>query len=581
MKDRLVGKSIKKVIKNNIGFCIILVLVIIGVVILSLVPPQLLKVIIDKYLINKVTTGLLRIAIIYLLVLIFIGILDVIKEAFLVVLGQKITKEIRKEMMYKLEKVNSMYFSNNDSGEVVSLFTNDVDTINSLFTNGIIGMIIDCFKIIGILTSIWIFSFYLGIVTLILIPIIYLITRGFQKLMLKAQFRNRVLVGKVNNHISESLKNITMIKTYSKEKYMEDKYVEYLKDNFETVEKINYFDSVYSPIIQLIRALVISIIVILSSSQFNYIGISLGMVAASIELISNLFSPIENLGMEFQDIQRAISGIKRVNEFYEEREEEDKNRKLKKETLISNPRHITIGFNNISFSYTKGVRVLEEISFDIVAGEKITIVGRTGVGKSTLFKLILGLIKPTKGSITINEVDVYSIPNKEKRKIFGYVSQGFTFIQGSVKDQVTLQDKNISQENVEVVMKLVGLHDYILTLEKGYETMIEHDKLFSQGQKQLLAIARAIVMNPPILLLDEITANLDSVTEEKVVSILQKISTTRTILSISHRLSSIIDCDKIVRIENGRVKNIGTPEEMLQKDNWYRSHMELEKLTWN
>lgn len=581
MKDRLVSNSIKKVIKNNIGLCIILVLVIIGVVILSLVPPQLLKVIIDKYLINKVTTGLLSIAIIYLLVLIFIGILDVIKEAFLVVLGQKITKEIRKEMMYKLEKVNSMYFSNNDSGEVVSLFTNDVDTINSLFTNGIIGMIIDCFKIIGILTSIWIFSFYLGIVTLILIPIIYIITRGFQKLMLKAQFRNRVLVGKVNNHISESLKNITMIKTYSKEKYMEDKYVEYLKDNFEAVEKINYFDSVYSPIIQLIRALVISIIVILSSSQFNYIGISLGMVAASIDLISNLFSPIENLGMEFQDIQRAISGIKRVNKFYEEREEEDKNRKFKKETLISNPKHVTIGFNNVSFSYTKGVRVLEGISFDIVAGEKITVVGRTGVGKSTLFKLILGLIKPTKGSITINEVDVYSIPNKEKRKIFGYVSQGFTFIEGSVKDQVTLQDKNISQENVELVMKLVGLHDYVLTLEKGYETMIEHDKLFSQGQKQLLAIARAIVMNPPILLLDEITANLDSVTEEKVVSILQKISTTRTILSISHRLSSIIDCDKIVRIENGRVKNIGTPEEMLQKDNWYRSHMELEKLTWN
>ncbi len=581
MKDRLVSKSIKKVIKNNIVFCLILVLVIIGVVIISLVPPQLLKVIIDKYLINKVTTGLLSIAITYLLVLIFIGILDVIKEAFLVVLGQKITKEIRKEMMYKLEKVNSMYFSNNDSGEVVSLFTNDVDTINSLFTNGIIGMIIDFFKIIGILASIWMFSFYLGIVTLILIPIIYLITRSFQKRMLKAQFRNRVLVGKVNNHISESLKNITMIKTYSKEKYMEDNYVEYLKDNFEAVEKINYFDSVYSPIIQLMRAIVISIIVILSSSQFNYIGISLGMVAASIDLISNLFSPIENLGMEFQYIQRAISGIKRVNEFYEEREEEEKNIRLKKEVLISNPRHVIIGFNNVSFSYTKDVRVLKDISFDIVAGEKITVVGRTGVGKSTLFKLILGLIKPTNGSITINEVDVYSIPNKEKRKIFGYVSQEFTFIKGSVKEQVTLQDKNISQENVEVVMRLVGLHDYVLTLEKGYETMIEHDKLFSQGQKQLLSIARAIVMNPPILLLDEITANLDSVTEEKVVSVLQKISTARTILSISHRLSSIIACDKIVRIENGRVKNIGTPEDMLQNDNWYRSHMELEKLTWN
>lgn len=580
MKDKLVGKSIKKVFKSNIIFCAILVLVIIGVVIVSLVPPQLLKVIIDKYLVNKVTVGLLNIAIIYLVVLIFIGILDVIKEAFLVVLGQKITKEIRKEMMFKLEKVNSMYFSNNDSGEVVSLFTNDVDTINSLFTNGIIGMIIDCFKVIGILASIWIFNTYLGLATLILIPIIYFITRGFQKLMLKAQLKNRVLVGKVNNHISESLKNITMIKAYSKEKYMEDKYVEYLKDNFKTVEEINYFDSVYSPIIQLIRAIVISIIVILSSSKFNYLGISLGMVAASIDLISNLFSPIENLGMELQDIQKAISGIKRVNKFYEEKEEKEKNKELKKEILISNPTQISIRFNNVSFGYTEEVKVLEDISFEVLSGEKITVVGRTGVGKSTLFKLLLGLIKPGIGDITINGVDVYSIPNKEKRKIFGYVSQGFTFIKGNIEDQVTLQDKNIPHNKVEEVMKLVGLHDYVLTLEKGYETMVEHDKLFSQGQKQLLAIARAIVTNPPILLLDEITANLDSITEEKVVSVLQEVSTSRTILSISHRLSSIVACDKIVRIEEGKVKNIGTPEEMIEKDNWYRSHLELEKLTW-
>ncbi|MFR1708737.1 MAG: ABC transporter ATP-binding protein [Clostridium sp.] len=580
MKDKLVGKSIKKVFKSNIIFCAILVLVIIGVVIVSLVPPQLLKVIIDKYLVNKVTVGLLNIAIIYLVVLIFIGILDVIKEAFLVVLGQKITKEIRKEMMFKLEKVNSMYFSNNDSGEVVSLFTNDVDTINSLFTNGIIGMIIDCFKVIGILASIWIFNTYLGLATLILIPIIYFITRGFQKLMLKAQLKNRVLVGKVNNHISESLKNITMIKAYSKEKYMEDKYVEYLKDNFKTVEEINYFDSVYSPIIQLIRAIVISIIVILSSSKFNYLGISLGMVAASIDLISNLFSPIENLGMELQDIQKAISGIKRVNKFYEEKEEEEKNKELKKEILISNPTQISIRFNNVSFGYTEEIKVLEDISFEVLSGEKITVVGRTGVGKSTLFKLLLGLIKPGIGDITINGVDVYSIPNKEKRKIFGYVSQGFTFIKGNIEEQVTLQDKNIPHNKVEEVMKLVGLHDYVLTLEKGYETMVEHDKLFSQGQKQLLAIARAIVTNPPILLLDEITANLDSITEEKVVSVLQEVSTSRTILSISHRLSSIVACDKIVRIEEGKVKNIGTPEEMIEKDNWYRSHLELEKLTW-
>ena len=313
-----IKKLVFKVIKSNMGMIILLIFVICGVVVLSLIPPQILKNIIDQSLVPKKFDKLLTLAFAYMGILFLIGVFNFFKEAVLTILGQKVTKEIRSEMMKKLERINAMFFSTNSSGAVVSRFTNDVDAINSLFTSGIVGMIVDCFKIIGIIISIWMFSSRLGIVTLLLLPAIYSITRAFQKRMLKAQIENRILVGKVNNHISESLKNVQMIKSYSKEDYMEENYTKYLLENYKTVEKVNFYDSVYSPIIQLIRAAVISLIVVLSSAQLNYLGISLGMVAASIELISNLFAPIEGLGMELQNIQQAVSGIKRVNDFFDE-----------------------------------------------------------------------------------------------------------------------------------------------------------------------------------------------------------------------------------------------------------------------
>lgn len=580
-KNSMVKNSIINVIKKNIRLDLLLILAVCGVVTASLIPPQILKYIIDNNLVPKKSNGLLILAIAYIGILFLVGIFDFLKEAILTILGQKITREIRLEMIQKLEKINSMFFSSNESGTIVSRFTNDVDAINSLFTGGIVGMMIDCFKIIGIVVSIWIFSTRLGIITLILLPLIYGITRTFQRRMLSAQIQNRILVGRVNNHISESLKNVQMIKSFSKESYMEKNYIGYLLDNYKTIEKVNFYDSVFSPSIQLTRAVVIAIIVILSSKGLNYLGISLGMAAASIELFSNLFAPIENLGMELQNIQQAVSGVRRVNEFHNEPEDNSKRSELTAIDIISSREEVNLSFNNVTFQYEDGNDVLKNIDFKIKPLEKVTFVGRTGVGKSTLFKLIMGLLKPSSGSITVNDIDVYEISNREKRKLFGYVNQDFHIIKGTVGEQVSLRDENITREQIENVLEFVGLKDYIESLENGIDTRVEVDNLFSQGQKQLLAIARAIVTNPPILLLDEITANLDSITEEKIVSVLQRAGNTHTILSISHRLSSMLASDRIVILEKGRVKNSGTPEALLQSDEWYRSHLALEKLTWD
>lgn len=581
MPNNLVKKSILQVLQRNQMIIGLLVLVVLGVIGVSLIPPQILKLIIDNHLVPQNRAGLLHLAIIYMSILLLIGIFDFLKEAVLTILGQKITREIRLEMMFKLEKINVRFFSAHESGAVVSRFTNDVETINTLFTSGVVGMFIDSFKILGIIISIWLFSPQLGIIVLLFLPVIYGITRLFQQRMLQAQIENRIQIGQVNNHISESLKNMLMIKSYSKEKYMEQNYTRYLLENFQTLEKVNFYDAVFSPIIQILRAAAIGSIVVLSSPQLDFLGISLGMVAASIELISNLFTPVENLGMELQNIQKAISGIGRVNDFYCELEDESKDNALTAEKIIPDRADVRVAIQNVSFHYEEGAAVLHKIDLHLQPQEKVTFIGRTGVGKSTLFKLVLGLLKPQEGIITINDIDVYSIPNREKRKIFGYVDQNFHLINGTVAEQISLQDECINREQIEAVLDFVGMAEYVSSLEYGLDTQVTSDAFFSQGQKQLLAIARAIVTNPPILLLDEITANLDSITEEMLVSVLQKASRGHTILSISHRLSSMIASETVVILENGSIKKADSHEKLLQNDDWYRSHITLEKLTWS
>lgn len=544
-------KIIINVFKKYKSLTFLLLIIIIGAIGFSLATPQILKYIIDDYL----TVGgknLLLPAFLYFASIGLLGVFNFGKEGILTVFGQKIIRKIKKEMIKKLERIPIGYLSTNESGSIVSRFSNDVEAVGSLFTSGIVSMIVDLFKIVGIVISIWLFSYKLGILVLLIIPVVYFLTRIFQKKMLKAQRLYRVLTAKVNNHIPESINNIQMIKSYAKEKYMEEKYLDYLEESYEAMDRINFYDSIFSPIILILRSLVVSIVVILSSDQLAFLGISIGSVAAAIELINNIFSPIENLGMELQNIQQSIAGIYRIDEFLNEKEETKKNFDLTYEKIINS--NLNIELKNVNFNYDHGQNILEDISLSIKYKESVTLAGRTGAGKTTLFKLILGLLEPTSGTVTLSGVKVSEIPNHEKRKIFGYVEQSFSFIKGSVAEQISLKDENISREDIEKAIKFVGLHDYIISLEKGYNTFASPN-LFSQGQRQLLSIARAIVTSPPIMLLDEITANLDSETEEKVISVLRNASSERTVISISHRLSSILTSSRIVRLENKNIKN--------------------------
>lgn len=517
-------------IKSNLFLSLGLCLVMIGTIIAGILPPLVLEQIIDSLAEGKEV--LFGVVSLYFLLLVVAGIFDAVKEVLITVFGQKVTYGLRHEMCAKLSRLPAAYFIRNEPGVTASRFVNDVDTVEVLFTSGIISMVVDACKVFSILAVIFVKSRGLGILMLLVIPILFVVTRQFQKRMLSAQIENRKAVGKANNHVPETIKNIRMIHTFHKEKFMEEKYDSYIQKSYRAMEKSNFYDAVYSPIIIEISAVLVAVMMILSARGGNmqeFFGMSVGTAVAVISYVGKVFGPLESIGMEIQNIQSAVAGISRIHDFLQEEEEE------KKCVYIEDVSQPVIALDNVHFGYEKGQEILHGYSFQMKEGEQVTLAGRTGVGKSTIFKLILGLYQPDSGNVRIYGTPAHQIPTNKKRQLFGYVEQNFCLIPGTVKEQITLKDSAISMEEVEVAVKMAGLEEAVLSLEKGYDTPCTPN-LFSKGQMQLLSIARAIVANPKILLLDEITANLDSETEEKVLKALQAASKNRTVLSISHRL---------------------------------------------
>ena len=562
-KDPTVKHIILEVLKQHPYITALLVFTAAGSVFATLVPPRILQVIIDKFLVpasssaypgGSTKKSLYIIAAFYFGSFVIVGVLDVIRETILAMAGQKITVTLKRKMMKKISHLPSLYFTENESGEIVSRVTNDVDAIQSLFTNGIVGMIVDLFRIIGIIISMWLFSFILGIFILCILPLIYMLTRFFQKKMLSAQKRKRTIIGTVNGFVPETVRNIRMIRSFGKESYMESRYADCLQNSYDTIEKVNLYDSVFSPVIRVLSSVVIAAVAVFASAHFSFAPITAGIAAASIQYILDIFTPVGNLGMELQSIQSAVAGITRVDSFFAEAEEGKKDEAsaiaLLEKTKREGPPPLV--FDHVTFSYGNGRLILDDVSFSVQPGQRVTFSGRTGAGKSTLFHLIPGLLVPSKGSVRIGGIDVQTIPNNLKRRIFGYVPQHFDIVRGTVADQLTLGDTEISESRIEQVLVFIGLLDYVKQLKDGLSTPMGTD-LFSQGQLQLLAVARAIVSDPPVLLLDEITANLDSETEKKLLNVLEEAGRGRIVLSVSHRLSQQLSCDRLLTVENGKV----------------------------
>lgn len=513
-----------------------ILLTVIGAIVTALLPPLVLE-----RAVNLLTAGStvpFTLALTYFALTALTSLLEAVRESLLIVFGQKITHGLRSSLCSKLSCLSSDTFVKQEPGTVVSRFVNDVDTVESLFTSGIISMFADACKVISIFTIIFIKNRGLALVLLVLTPLLFLFTRLVQKKMLTAQISNRVAVGKVTNHVPETIRCIRTIHALGKEQYMQKVYDKHIQDSYDAVEKTNFYDAVYSPVILIVNALVTAVVMLLSATGVpeiqSFFGMSVGTAVAVIAYIGSVFAPLESIGMEIQTIQSAVAGLHRIKEFLELPERWETDETITLDTLLQD-NVPCIEFQNVTFGYSDDVPVLDHVNFTVHTGEQITLTGRTGAGKSTLFKLLLGQYRPDSGHILLYGQDACLLPDSVKRQLFGYVEQNFRMVPGTVLEQITLFDKMVSPDSAMMAAKTVGLHETILSLEQGYDTICT-PSLFSQGQWQLLSIARAIAAKPKLLLLDEITANLDADTEQTVLTALKNASEHRTVLSISHRL---------------------------------------------
>lgn len=542
MKNRSVGRVILNTIKEKWLLTAGIAITVVGAIVTALFPPLILAKIIDT--VTSGTMPTFYMVLMYFGFLLVTGLMESARETFLTVFGQKITHSLRSALMDKYSCLTTSGLTSQEPGTVVSRFVGDADTVENLFTSGIISMFADACKIISIVAVIWFKNKGLAIVLLVILPFLFIFTRTIQKNMLEAQIENRRAVGRASGHVPETLHNIRTIHTLGKENYMAQRYDEYICESYAAIEKNNFYDAVYSPVILILNAIVVAVVMLFSASGnqsvLTFFGMSAGTAVAVINYISQIFAPVESLGMEIQTIQSAIAGVHRINEFFEMDEfSVKKDSYITENTAKKSDSDVLVDFNNVTFSYDDDKNVVENLSFSVKEGEQVTLSGRTGAGKSTIFKLLLGLYDPDNGSVLIAGQKATAIPDSEKRKVYGYVEQTFHMVPGTVKDQITLYDTLITDEDVIEAAKTAGLHDAIMELENGYDTICKPED-FSQGQWQLLSIARAAAAKPELLLLDEITANLDADTEKNVLDALNRVSENRTVISISHRTNAKI-----------------------------------------
>ncbi|WP_302149631.1 ABC transporter ATP-binding protein [uncultured Gemmiger sp.] len=495
----------------------------------SLLPPLLLARCIDS-----LTAGLpltIWAVLAYFASLALEGVLSSAQESLLVVFGQKMTHALRSEMSHKLTRLPAATLVDQNPGEVAARFSGDVDTVEALFTSGIISMVADACRIISIMVVIFVKNPGLAMILLLVLPLFAVFTRHVQKRMLAAQLDNRRAVAAVSGQVPETLHNIRTIRALGMEAYMERRYDQRIADSYSAMERTNFYDAIYSPAVLTLNAVVVGIVMLLSASgnstALALFGMSVGISVAIINYISRIFAPIESLGMEIQTIQSAMAGVKRIDAFMAQPERTIPAERTKAARGDVELAHVTFGYGE--------KHVLNDFSMTVKQGEQVTLVGRTGAGKSTVFKLLLGLYPPESGTVTIGGVNVADITDRERRTCISCVEQHFARVPGTVLDQITLGDPQITEEMAKNAAKLAGIDTAIAAMPGGYDTVCS-EGMFSQGEWQLLSIARAAAADPAVLLLDEITANLDAETEARVLEALRRASEGRTVLSVSHRI---------------------------------------------
>ena len=530
----------------------------------STLTPYLLKVVVDDYILVKNYEGMQLIILLMILALLFEVIFMYLFTFYANWLGQKVIKDLRVSVFKKIIKFKMSFFDKNAVGRLVTRTVNDIETIASIFSQGLFTIIADILKMITVLTVMTIISLELTLVVISIFPVLIFATRVFQKTMKVAFEKVRREVANLNSFVQERISGIKIVQIFNREKVEINNFRKINIKHRDAWLRTVWINSIFFPIAEISTSICIGLLVWYGGfNNLNGENISLGTLFLFISLSGLLFRPLRQIADRFNTLQMGMVSTERIFNILENDQQINDNGMLKGSSFRG-----LIEFNNVSFSYTDNEQVLNNVSFKINPGESFAIVGPTGSGKTTITKLITKFYEVNTGNILIDGKDINHYALETLRSKIGVILQDVFLFADTIYNNITLFNDNITIENVENAAKELEIHDFINSLPGGYSFNVsERGTTLSAGQKQLIAFLRVLVNNPDILILDEATSSIDSYSEDLIKNATKKITKDKTSIIIAHRLSTIESADKIIYMENGKILETGNHKQLLSIPN--------------
>lgn len=574
----------------------LLLLVLISVLVgaaLELVPPLVIRQVVDENIAMDRSEGLLLLAGLYLGATVLIQALSFVTDYVTAIAAQGALHKLRMRLFAHLQKLPVGYFDRTPLGDTISRCTADVETVNTLFTSGGSGggagsgatVLTDLVRLVFISVAMVVLSPYLSLVAgLVLIPLVFM-TRYVQIRVREAERANRLAIGLQNTHLQETLNGVAIIRALGREATFVARFRRALHQALAAFNRATFYAATYNPVVTIFAALATAVVLwVGASDELTSLGISLGTLIAFVLLFQRFITPITNLGNEWQTVQAALSGLERIFQVLALSPDQTAGSEQQ------NPRYSTgtansaaIEMHDVVFGYLPDTPVLQGPSIVIRPGEHLAMVGRSGAGKSTALHLLGGLYAPWSGTVRLTGTDPRVLSENDRRYLIGTVPQTVQLFSGSVYENLTLGDNDVSRDTVEHAAVLAGADSFIQALPGGYDTLLGKGTQLSSGQRQLLALARALVWDPDVLLLDEATAALDSATEATFWNALRTATIDRgtAVLTVAHRIATARDADRVVVMDRGRIVEDGPPETLVETGGRFAALLELEAAGWD
>lgn len=489
------------------------------------------------------------------------------------IIGQRVIYDIRSDLFKHIQKLSFNFFDKRPAGSVLVRVTNDVNSLQDLFTNGVVNLMIDCVQLFGIVIILLVINWKLGLAVMITVPIMFLISTKLRKKIRYAWQDVRMKNSRINSHLNESIQGIRVTQAYTQE-HENMRYFDNMNmDSKKSWDKASAMNQMFGPLIEITGGAGTFILFVLGTHLIQTGELTIGLLVAFSNYVGNFWDPINRLGQMYNQLLVAMASSERIFEFIDEEPNIADKPGARPLPAINGD----IKFDHIVFEYEQGRQALKGISLDVTSGQSVALVGHTGSGKSTIINLLSRFYDVTEGAITIDGYDLRDVTVQSLRSQISVVLQDTFIFSGTIRDNIRFGRLDATDEEVEQVAKSVDAHDFIMKLPKGYDTEVEErGSALSMGQRQLLSFARALLANPRILILDEATASIDTETELKIQDALKVLLKGRTSFIVAHRLSTIRNADLIVVLDHGEIKETGSHAQLMEQQGIYNGLVEAQ-----